>query len=124
MDKKLLSKNIAKENLRLEFMFDTMLVPYRVRIGLHGGLHRQGSVTGAQGVVLMRHRGTKQRHDAVAQYLVHRPFKAVYGVYHNVNRRVEELLSDFGVEVQDQLGRVFDISKQDRDLLAFTFRSR
>ena len=45
--------------------------------------------------------GTEQRHDAVAQDLIHCPFKPVYGVHHNVNRRVEELLGCFRIEVFD-----------------------
>jgi hypothetical protein len=45
----------------------------------------------------------------------------MYGVHHGVQRRIEELLRLFRVEVPDQLGRVFDVGKQDRDLLAFAF---
>jgi hypothetical protein len=46
----------------------------------------------------------------------------VHGVHHVVEGRIQELLGDFGVEVLDQLGRIFDIGKQDGDLLAFAFQ--
>jgi hypothetical protein len=87
-------------------------------------LHRQGGVTGAQGVVLMRNGGTKERHNAIAQHLVHGALKAVYRVHHSVDSRIEELLGGFRVEVFDELGRVFDVSKQHGDLFAFAFQSR
>ena len=87
----------------------------------HRRLHRQGGVTGAQGVVFMGNGGAKQGHNAVAQHLVHRALVAVHRVHHAVNGRVEELLGGFGVEVLDELGGVFDVGKQHRDLLAFAF---
>ena len=49
----------------------------------------------------MRHGCTKERHDAVAQHLIHRAFKAVYRVHHVAQGRVEEGLGLFGVEVTD-----------------------
>jgi hypothetical protein len=64
----------------------------------------------------------KEGHDAVAQHLVHRAFKAVYGVHHAVDGRVQKLLGGFRVEVFDQLGRVFDVGKQHGHLLAFAFQ--
>ena len=56
-------------------------------IGLHGGLHGQGGIAGPQGVIFVGNRGAKQRHDAVAQHLVHRALKAVHGVHHVVQGR-------------------------------------
>ena len=61
-------------------------------IAAHGGLHGQGGVTGPHGVILMGHGRAKQRHDAVAQHLVHRALVAVHGVHHDVQGRVQELL--------------------------------
>ncbi len=56
------------------------------------GLHRQGGVAGAQGVVLVGNGRAKQGHDAIAQHLVHRALKAVHGVHHALQGRIEELL--------------------------------
>jgi hypothetical protein len=38
-----------------------------------------------------------------------------------MDSRIEELLGGFRVEVFDQLGGVFEVGKQDGDLLAFAF---
>ena len=89
-----------------------------VGVGAHGGLHRQGGIAGAQGVVLVGNGGTEQGHNAIAEHLVHRALEAVHGVHHAVQRRVEELLGGFGVEAANQLGGVFEIGKQHRHLLA------
>ncbi len=38
-----------------------------------------------------------------------------------MDSRIEEFLGIFRVEVGDQLGRIFDVGKEDGDLLAFAF---
>src|SRR5262245_51754059 len=53
-------------------------------IAAHGGLHGQGGVTGAHGVVFVRYRGTEEGHDAVPEHLIHGAFVAVHGVHHDV----------------------------------------
>jgi hypothetical protein len=70
-------------------------------------------------MVLMRQRRAKQGHDAVAEHLVHRAFKAMYGVHHNVDSWVEKLLGRFRIEALDEPGRVLDVGKEHGDLLAF-----
>ena len=72
----------------------------------------------------MRQGGPEEGHKAVAQHLVHSAFKAVHGVHHDVDGRVQELLGSFWIEVFDQLGRVFDVDKQHSDLFAFAFQGR
>ena len=91
-------------------------------IGLHGRLHGQGGIAGPQGVIFMGNGGAKERHDAIAEHLVHRALVAVHGVHHALEGRVEELLGVFGIETADQLHRVFEVGKQHRDLLAFAFQ--
>ena len=76
-----------------------------LRIAAQGGLHGQGGITGAHGVVFVRDGRPEQGHDAIAQHLVHRAFKAVHGVHHGVQGRVEERPGLFRVEVADQLRR-------------------
>ena len=65
---------------------------------------------------------TKQGHNAITKYLIDRSFKAVHRSHHDMNRRVEELLSLFRVEVSNQLGRIFNVGKQNGDDLAFAFQ--
>ena len=72
-------------------------------------------------MVLMGNGRTEQGHDAVAQHLVHRTLKAVYGVHHVVQSRVEELLGGFGVKIADEFGGVLEVGKQHCDLLALAF---
>jgi hypothetical protein len=91
-------------------------------IRLHGSLHRQGGVTGSQSVVFMGQRRSKQCHNPVPQDLIHRAFKAMHRLHHDVNGGIEELLGRFRVEVLDQLGGVFDVGKQNGDLLTLTFQ--
>ena len=92
-----------------------------VGIGTHGGLHRQGGIAGAQGMVFMRDGGAKQGHDAVAQHLIDGALEAVYRVHHALQGRVQQLLSDFRVKAADDLRRVLEVRKEHRHLLAFAF---
>jgi hypothetical protein len=73
-------------------------------------------------VVFVGNGGSKQGHNAIAEHLVHRAFKAVHRLHHAVNGWVEELLGGFGIEAADEFRRVLEIGKQHRDLLAFAFQ--
>jgi hypothetical protein len=95
--------------------------PHLIGIVAQCRLHGQGGVAGTQGVILMGNGGPKERHDAIPKHLIHRALEAVHRVHHAVDGRIEELLGRFWVEVFDQLGGVFEVSKQDGDLLAFAF---
>jgi hypothetical protein len=92
-------------------------------IGAHGGLHCQGGIASAQGMVFMGDGGAKQGHDAVAQHLIHRPLEAVHGVHHMAEGRVQQSLGGFRVYAADELRRVLEIGEEDRHLLAFAFES-
>jgi hypothetical protein len=56
-------------------------------------------------MVLMRDRRPEQRHDAVAQHLVDRPFVAMHRCHHALEHRVEELTCFLGVAIGQQLHR-------------------
>ena len=84
-------------------------------------LHAQGGVTGADGVVLERHRRAEQRHDAVAHHLVHRAVVLAHGVHHQGQRRIEDFPGLLGVAPREQLHGVLEVGKEDRDLLALAF---
>jgi hypothetical protein len=91
-------------------------------IGAHRGLHGQGRVAGAQGVVFVGDGGTEQGHNAIAKHLVDSALEAVHGVHHVVDGGVEELLGGFRVEAPDEFRRVLEVSKQHGDLLALAFK--
>ena len=93
-----------------------------VGIAAQGVLHGQGGITGAYGVVFVGQRCPKQRHNAVAQHLVHRALVAVHGLHHGVQGRVQDGPGLFRVEVADQLRRALEVGKQHRDLLALPFK--
>ena len=85
---------------------------YLIGIGAHRGLHGQGRVAGAQGVVFVGNGSTKQRHNAVAEHLVDGALETVHGVHHVVQRRMGELLGSFGIKAADEFGRVLEIGKE------------
>jgi hypothetical protein len=66
---------------------------------LHRALHGQRRIAGAHGMVFMADRGAKQRHDAVAHDLIHRPFIAVHRVHHPLQHGVEKLARLLGVAI-------------------------
>ena len=91
-------------------------------IAAYGLLHSQGSVTGAHGVILMRHWRAKQRHDAVAHDLVHRTLIAVHGRHQTLQYRVEELTRFLGIAVAQQFHGALQVREQHGDLLALAFQ--
>ena len=91
-------------------------------IAAHGVLHGQRRITGTRSMVFVGQRRPEQRHDAVAEHLVHRALVAVHGVHHGVQGRVQDGRACFRVEVADQLRRALEVGKQHRDLLALAFQ--
>ena len=53
-----------------------------LRVAPQRGLHRQGGIAGAQGVVLVGNGRTEHGHEAIARHIVHRALKTVHGVHH------------------------------------------
>ena len=100
----------------------TVGAAHLLRIAPHRRLHGQASVTGPHGVIFVRHWRPEEGHDAIAQHLVHRPLKAVHGVHHALQRRIEECLGGFRVEIADQLRGAFEVGKQHGDLFALAFQ--
>ena len=102
--------------------WNAMRTAYLLGIRAHGRLHGQGCIASPGRMIFVRNGRAKQGHDAVAQHLIHRAFKAVHRIHHQMNRRVQELLRRFRIEILDQLGGVFDVGKHDRHLLAFALQ--
>jgi hypothetical protein len=92
------------------------------RIAAQGVLHGQRRITRPHGVIFVGQRRPEQRHNAVAQHLVHRPLIAVYRLHHGVQGRVQDGPGLFRVEVADQLRRAREVGKQHCDLLALPFQ--
>ena len=98
------------------------LAPDLLAISSDRLLHPERGVARADRMILVREGGAEQSHDAVAHDLIHGAFVAMYRVHHNMDGRIEELLGGFRIEVSDDLGRVFDVRKQDSDLFAFALK--
>ena len=81
--------------------FDKDSGAFAPRDVLQRRLHGQASVTGPRSVIFMSHGRPEEGHDAIAQHLVHRPLEAVHGVHHALQRRIEECLGGFRVEIAD-----------------------
>lgn len=91
-------------------------------VGAHGRLHRQGGVTGPQGVIFMGQRDAEQGHHAVAQYLVDGTAVALHGVRHGAQDGLQELLNAFGIQVTNECQRTTDVGKEDGHLLTLAAR--
>jgi len=72
-------------------------------------------------VVLVGEGCAEERHDAVAHHLVDRTLVTVDRLHHPFEHRVEELACFLRVAVREQLHGTFEVSEEDRDLLAFAF---
>jgi hypothetical protein len=101
--------------------FEALMPSHLFGIIPHRRLHGQRRIAGTDRMIFMGNRRAKQGHNAVAQDLIHGTLKAVYGVHHDVDSGIKQLLGSFWIEVFDQLGGVFDVGKQDGDVLAFAF---
>ncbi len=88
------------------------------RVASHGVLHPERRVARPHGVILVCERGAEQGHDPVAHDLVHRPLVPVDGLHHPLQDGVEKLARLLGVAISKQFHRPFQVSEEDRDLLA------
>jgi hypothetical protein len=72
-------------------------------------------------MVLMGHRSTKERHDAIAEEVIHRAFVAMSSLHHEVEHWIQALAGFFWIDAFDQCQGTLDVSKHHRDLFALTF---
>jgi hypothetical protein len=52
-------------------------------------------------MILMRQRGAKERHNTIAQHLVHCAFVAMYSFHHVVQCGIEELPGRLRIEISN-----------------------
>ena len=81
----------------------SLLAPQLLGIPADGVLHGQGRVAGAHRVVLVRQRRAEERHDPVAQHLVHGALVAMDGLHQPFQDRVEQTLRLLGIAVGQEL---------------------
>jgi hypothetical protein len=81
----------------------------------------QGRMDRALGVVLMRDRGPKERHDSVPEELIHGPFVAVHLGQHQLEGLAHQAVDVFRVEPLREGGEPRDVHEEDRHLLALPF---
>jgi hypothetical protein len=65
-----------------------------------------------------RERRPEQRHDPVAHHLIDEPVVLVDGRHHELEHRIEQSSSLFGVARGQELGRVLEIGEEHRHVLA------
>src|SRR5262249_42810294 len=99
----------------------TVSAPRVIGVTLHRFLHPKRGIAGAYRVIFMRDWRPEERHDAIAHHLVYGPFVVVDGLNHQFENGIKSLSRVFGVPVGQELHRAFEVGKQDRDLLTFTF---
>ena len=97
---------------------ESLLAPQLLGIPADGVLHRQGRVAGPHRVVLVRQRRAEERHDPVAQHLVHRALVAVDGLHQPFQDGVEQTPRLLRIAVSQELHRPLQVREQHRDLLA------
>ena len=76
---------------------------------------------GTAGSVLDRERRPEERHDAVAEELVHRSLVPVHLLEDELERTVHEGMHLLGVEALGERRRICEVAEEDRDVLAFAF---
>jgi hypothetical protein len=84
-------------------------------------LHSQRGVTGAERMVLVGYRSTKERHNAIAEELIYRAFIAMDSLHHEVEHWIQALSGFFWIEPFDQCRGALDVSKHHSDLFALAF---
>src|SRR5713101_8897822 len=83
-------------------------------------LHRQSGQTTPNGVILMGPRRTKERHDAVALYLVDDTVVAMNSILHQIEHRLQALHRKLGItQALDQAWQIADIQKKHQKAFAF-----
>jgi hypothetical protein len=91
---------------------------HTLRVLRHRLLHPERRVAGPHRVVLVRHGGAEDRHDAIAHHLIDRSFVPVDGLHHPFEDGIEELSGLLGIPVGEQFHRALEVGEEDRDLLA------
>ena len=87
----------------------------RARKVRHAVAQFRGRVQGAEHVVVMRHGGTEQRHDRVADVLVDRATVPLHDLVGNVEIAIKQCMQPFVRQIARQDRETAEISKQHRD---------
>ena len=90
-------------------------------IAIHGLLHSERRVAGSDGVILVGHRRTEERHYAVAHDLVDDALVTVNSLHHQFEHRIQNLPRLLRVAVSEQLHGSLEVGEEHRHLLALTF---
>ena len=93
-----------------------------VRVTLHGLLHPERGIAGANGVVFVGEWGTEQGHDAVAHDLIDRTLVPMHRLHHAFNDWVQELAGLLRVPVGQRLHGALEVGEEHGDLLALAFQ--
>ena len=81
----------------------------------------QGRVAGPPGVIFVRDRCAKQRHDPVAGVLVDRALEAVNAVGEDLEEAIHDPVPLLGIDLLGEIHRALHVGEEDGDLLALAF---
>jgi hypothetical protein len=93
-----------------------------ISVSLHRLLHPQRRIARPHGVILVRERRAKQRHDPIAHHLVDRALVAVDGLHHPLENGVEDLARLLGITIGEQFHRALEVGEEHGDLLALALQ--
>jgi hypothetical protein len=77
----------------------------------------------ALGMILVGDRRAEQRHDPIAEELVHGAIVAVHLGQHQFKGAIHQAMDFFGVESFGERSEARDVHEEHRDLLALAFES-
>jgi len=86
-------------------------------------LHPERRITSSRGMILVRDRSAEKGQDSITHDPVHGALVVVHRFDHAIEYRVQDLLSGFGVMINKQVHRTFDVGKQDRDLFTLALKA-
>ena len=89
-----------------------------------GVLNGKGGIHGAEPVILERDGGAEERHEPVAEELVHGSLVSVDGLGHEPQHAVHDLVHRLRLEPGRELGGIDEIAEEDADLLPFPLHGR
>ena len=107
-----------------DLRFDPVGSPHLLGIALDSGLHVEGGVAGAHGVIFVGQWRPEQGHDSVASHLADGALVAMDGVHHSFDHGVEQLVGLFRIAIGEHFQRTLEVGKENGDLLSLAFQRR
>jgi hypothetical protein len=91
-------------------------------LSVQGALQVERRQDCTSGVVFMRNRGAKQRHEAISKELINGTFIAVHGVESQLEEATEQSMHVVWAAARRHGGGVGQVTEEHRDLLALSLQ--